>query len=202
MIKAVIFDFDGVLADTFDKTLDICRQLFTDVSLDDFKDHHNGNVYEKPVIKFNKKDEEIYHQEYLKRADAKRFFPLIEQIKQISRYHKLYIISSNSEISINKYLELTGVEKYFERVMGVETEKSKKAKFKILFNECAHKPDNCVFVTDTLGDLLEAKAVNIRTIAVTWGYHDEIRLKSGNPDTIIHNFDELAESIDKFHNSI
>jgi len=200
MAKAIIFDFDGVLADTFDKALDICRQLFTDVTLDDFLNHHNGNVYEKPVMKFDKKGEEFYHQEYLKRADANRFFPLIGQLELICKNYKLYIISSNSEISIKKYLKLTGADKYFERVMGVETEKSKKTKFRMLFDEYGYKPDECVFVTDTLGDILEAKHAKIKTIAVTWGYHDKKRLESGNPEIIINDFSQLLPAIEKINN--
>ena len=70
----------------------------------------------------------------------------------------------------------------------------------MLFDEYKLKPDECIFVTDTLGDLLEAKELNIGTIAVTWGYHEEERLKFGHPDIIINNFDELIPSIEKFGN--
>ncbi len=130
MIKAIVFDFDGVLANTFDKTLDICRELFPDISIEDFKNHHNGNVYEKPLMHFTEKDNNYYIQEYLRRADANRFFPLLKELEELSKNYKLFVVSSNSEMCIKKYFRLTKADKYFEIIMGMETEKSKKKKFR------------------------------------------------------------------------
>jgi phosphoglycolate phosphatase len=197
MVKAVIFDFDGVLADTFDKTLGICRELFGDVSLDTYLDHHNGNVYEKPLMHFTEEDQEYYKREYLRRADASRFFPLLKEVKKLSNQYKLFIVSSNSEMCINKYLMLTETQKYFKKVLGMETEKSKKKKFKMIFADYKFSPSECLFITDTLGDLLESREVDVRSIAVTWGYHDKKRLGIGHPDLIISNFSELLPAINE-----
>ena len=81
----------------------------------------------------------------------------------------------------------------------METEKSKKKKFRMTFEEYSLLPSECVFITDTLGDLLEANLLEVPTIAVTWGYHDETRLKYGKPHNIIHEFDDLPGAIDSFN---
>jgi len=46
MIKEVIFDFDGVLIDSFDLIRSIWDEQGKGVSVDLFKDHHNGNIFE------------------------------------------------------------------------------------------------------------------------------------------------------------
>jgi phosphoglycolate phosphatase len=195
MVKAVIFDFDGVLADTFDKTLGICRELFGDVTLENFLDHHNGNVYKSSLMSFSQDDIDYYNREYLRRADASRFFPLLKEVRSLSKDYQLFIVSSNSEVSINKYLKLTEIEKCFKKVLGMETEKSKKKKFKMIFTDYKFSPSECLFITDTLGDLFESREVNIKSIAVTWGYHDKERLEMGHPDLIISDFSELLPAI-------
>jgi phosphoglycolate phosphatase len=195
-IKAVIFDFDGVLADTWDTSISICKKVGLDFTVDDFKDHHNGNVYEKPVLEFKKQQVADFFTESIKRATAGNLFPLLKELEQIDQKYKMFIISSNSEISISKYFLLGKWTSFFEKIYGRETDNSKVKKFEILFQEYSLKPEECVFVTDTLGDLLEGAKVGVKTLAVTWGYHGEMRLRKGNPSKIIHNFNELSEAIE------
>lgn len=57
------------------------------------------------------------------------------------------------------------------------------------------KKDECIFITDTLGDILEANEVGIGTIAVDFGYHERKRLEKGNPLKIISKFEELIETV-------
>lgn len=55
-MKVTIFDFDGVLADTYDFNKEITKKTGHDVSHEDFKAHHDGNVFEKPIIPFSEED--------------------------------------------------------------------------------------------------------------------------------------------------
>ena len=49
-MKAIIFDFDGVLADTADFNKNLTKEVGHDVSEEEFKAHHDGNVMEQPRI--------------------------------------------------------------------------------------------------------------------------------------------------------
>ena len=92
MLKAIIFDFDGVIADTYDKNLEIFREIFKDLDEETFKDHHNGNVYEKPAVHFSEEESEYFFAEYLKRAHADRFFPIMHHLTDLAEEYKLFII--------------------------------------------------------------------------------------------------------------
>ena len=55
------------------------------------------------------------------------------------------------------------------------------------------KPEETVLIGDTRHELEVAKKVGIKTIAVTWGFDSEEKLKSMNPDFLIHNIKELED---------
>lgn len=47
------------------------------------------------------------------------------------------------------------------------------------------------FVTDTAGDVIEGNRAEVKTIAVTWGFHDRERLEKAKPDIIVNTPEEL-----------
>ena len=57
--------------------------------------------------------------------------------------------------------------------------------------------EDAVFITDTLGDVKEAKKLNIKTIAETFGFHNRERLEQGDPYIIVDTWDEIEEEIQK-----
>ncbi len=200
MLKAIIFDFDGVIADTFQMCLNIHRDNKRNITTKLYRDFHNGNVYESKVLKFTEKETKNFWKCYCDNVSSKHLFPVKEQISQLAKKQKIFIISSTTECVIADFLSSTGMKKYFQKIMGVETHKSKVEKFKMIFKEYRLEPKECIFVTDTLGDLREAKKVGVPTIAVTWGYHGKTRLKKGSPNLMIHDFKELVPAIDKLKN--
>ncbi|MFZ3015756.1 MAG: HAD hydrolase-like protein, partial [Minisyncoccia bacterium] len=46
-------------------------------------------------------------------------------------------------------------------------------------------PKDVVFITDSLGDILEGNECGVKSIGVTWGLHGRETLKKGNPVAII-----------------
>jgi len=197
MIKAIIFDFDGVIHDTLTIAYSINNKLMPDVTLEAYKDFFNGNIYEHTDIpKENyKKYFEMQHLEYehlLVKGSIKK------TIKTLSKKFKLFIISSNQEKTINMYFKNNSMQNIFSEILGFETHKSKEKKFRMILDKYQLKKDEIIFVTDTLGDIIEANKVGILTIAVDFGFHGKERLKIGKPAKIISKFTELLEAVESF----
>ena len=191
-MKAVIFDFDGVIADTYDYGKSIVEKIGHDVSDDVFKAHHDGNVYEEPKISFTEESSEEYFKKYYENVHETKPFISLNQIKLFDKNYDLFIISSNIEKGIEKFL-LHNKMNYFKEVLGKDFHKSKIEKFKYLFKKYDLKKEDCIFITDTLWDIFEWHKVWVETIAVDFWFHERERLKKWNPFKIVSNFDEILE---------
>jgi len=195
-MKAIIFDFDGVIHDTFKISYDANLKANGDMSLDEYKDMFNGNLYkhkiispEKTIIYFK-----ITGPEYDK-LEIKEHIK--EELLKLKEKYLLFIISSNSEKILHKYFEKNHSAHIFKEILGVETHKSKIEKFKMLFDKYDLTKNDCVFVTDTLGDILEANKLEIDSIAVDFGFHERERLEKGNPKKIVSQFKDILPAIEE-----
>jgi len=199
MIEAIIFDFDGVIHDTFDIAHGTLKHFYPDISAEEYKSMFEGNIYAHTKVG------PICQETFFKIQHPKyESLEIREEIKKelihLKQSYPLYIISSNSEKTLNTYFENNGIINLFTEVLGTETHKSKVWKFEHIMKKYGLTNDKCIFITDTLGDILEAKKLDIPTIAVDYGFHDRKRLEKGNPYKIISDFEKLESTIKEYQN--
>jgi len=191
-MKTIIFDFDGVIHDTFDLAYKINVGIFGENFTEEkYRDIFNGNIYKN--IEVSKKNSDNF---FKLQNEAFKYLKIDENIKKnlekLSKEYPLFIISSNQEEALNTYFQNNICVHIFKEVLGLETHKSKIEKFKYLFKKYNLKAEDCIFVTDTLGDILEGNGVGVRTIAVDFGFHKRDRLEKGKPFKIVSSFDEMV----------
>ena len=196
MIKAVIFDFDGVIADTYDLGRRIVKEIGHDVSEEDFKAHHDGNVFEKPKIPFTDETAKKYFEVYNENITNQKSFFTLDELKNLNLNHELFIISSNDERAIINFLSDKKITS-FKEILGVTFHKSKVYKFQHVMKKYGLRKEECILITDTVGDILEANHAGIKSIAVDFGFHERERLEKGNPFRIVSNFKEMKEVIEE-----
>ena len=199
-MKTLIFDFDGVIHNTFEFHRGKIKE-FTGIALtvDEYKAVHRKNFF------FNI-PEEFKHISWVDYAkfihndliNLKVDLKIKEKINNFSKKHNLYIVSSNSAKTINDYLINNDFINNFKEVLGFEILKSKTEKFKYIFKKYKTKAEEGLFVTDTLGDIVEANEVSLKTVAVDFGFHCRETLSEGSPIEIVSSFDELSEIIKKY----
>ena len=82
--------------------------------------------------------------------------------------------------------------------MGSDVHKIKLEKIRMIFEKHGINSDDCVFVTDTLGDLREAKNAGLNCLAVTYGFHSKGTLKKGNPAGFIKTPEDIPIEIENY----
>jgi beta-phosphoglucomutase-like phosphatase (HAD superfamily) len=100
MFKALIFDFDGVIGDTYDMNFTLSRLFDPGITKQDFEDHHNGNVWAEPKIKISMEEVKILFEKQREIFTKKHLFPVKEILGRYSQDAKIFIISSSSEKNI------------------------------------------------------------------------------------------------------
>lgn len=192
-IKAIILDFDGVVHNTFDfhrkKIAEFSGVLLSE---NDFRKIHNGNFF-KNENKQLKDIDWLAYRDFIYESQCKLRTEdsIKDTLLKLGKIVDLFIVSSGGKENIFDYLRNNNIAEVFKEVLGLESHRSKIDKFIYLFQKYSLNSDNCIFVTDTLGDILEANKLNIRTIAVDYGFHPKETLNMGKPCEIISDLSEI-----------
>jgi len=199
-MKLVIFDFDGVLVNTTELIFKILKDENGNLTLDLFKDFSNGNIHNTigDAIKnnnFSKPDD--YHELYDDGLSTINIHDILrDTILKLKDNYKLSIISSSWGDIISSFLKKENLTNYFDDILGFDIHTSKVVKIKSLLEKYNVLPKDAVFITDSLGDILESNECDVKSIGVTWGLHDKKTLEKGNPVAIIDDPRELLKTIE------
>jgi len=200
----ILFDFDGVIADSFSVAFEVNKMVCPHLTENGYKKRFEGNIndWEKNDEKHtNKCRHNIdFFKEYVPRM--KNSVTVVSGMKEIleelSKTYNLIIISSTITEPIKEFMNKYGLEKYFIEIIGNDIHTSKVEKIKMVFEKYNICSEMCVFVTDTLGDIREAKQVMVDSIAVSWGYHEKNTILSGGPLKIVDKTEDLIAVISDY----
>ena len=107
----------------------------------------------------------------------------------------LAIATGKSRRGLDKILEKHGLRGLFHSEQVADDHPSKPNPSMILtaLNETGTDPQTAVMIGDTTFDMDMGRAAGVRTIGVSWGYHDAASLR---PDVLIDSFPDLIPAID------
>ena len=204
--KFVLFDFDGVIADSYNVAWDTARTLCKRVSEGEYRAAFEGNVHERhDALMAQVHGEECRHDldwfsiftpAFEERAQL--FSGMREVVESLSHAYILIIVSSTVTSPIQGFLEKHHIGRYFSEVMGADVHTSKHEKIKMVFEKYGISASQCIFVTDTLGDMREAKAADVGAIGVAWGFHSRETLAKGEPFRIVERPEEISPAISAY----
>lgn len=194
----ILFDFDGVIASTFRMCFDIVRQANPSETKQSFRQRFVANTSNREITSLAMAAGIDFFSEYSNRIlDQSLVNGLTDVLEFIGENFTTIIVSSTTSVPIKKYLDHHDLSKYFSALFCNDIPTPKSEKFKIIIKHFQTEPSECVFITDTLGDIKEAHKVRIPSIGVTWGYHDEAIIRSGNPVTTIDYPTQLKGAIEE-----
>ncbi len=205
----IIFDYDGVLADTLDDLIrfgqEACNQLGVNhfVTKDDLSNLEvmsfatYGRACEAPenlVDEFVKICLSLFAE---KESPPAIFTGLSEVIRHFSASHMLAIVTTNSSQNVHAFLVQHGLDSFIHAVYGVDSPGSKAQKISMARNLLLeNRQQEPVFmIGDALSDVRAAKEAGVTSIAVTWGHQSLKTLLRGEPDYVVNSPNSLIDVI-------
>jgi HAD superfamily hydrolase (TIGR01549 family) len=207
-VKIVIFDFDGTIADTFDAVLRITSKLAVELG---YKPptpeevQRLRNLDSREIIKQSKIP--LFRLPFLLkrlktelRQEIKKLKPIpgmsdtLIQLRQ--RDHLLGIVTSNSQDNVKAFLATHGLDQLFSFIYSGTTLFGKGRVINRLLKQHNLDYHRVVYVGDETRDIEAAQNIQIRVVAVTWGFNSEEALLNQNPDFLIHRPLELIDVIE------
>lgn len=196
----VVFDLDGVIVDSLKMFWKVEDYLFKKfgrkgITLLEYQRAFLGNPWKSLFKrgKFSKREQRqlvamtgpLTKQHYKKVRLHKGIKPVI---KKLSEEYPLVIISSTPEKSIEFVLKKYKIKKHFKKYYGAESGIEKTTKFMKCQKEFGKK---IIFITDSVGDIREAKKMKIPTIGVGWGYQPASWVKKAKPTYFVRKPAEI-----------
>lgn len=195
----LIFDFDGVIADTYAMNWKIVHELFPEVPEEAYRiDHHRGNVFADSVVPFTPTTVEAYYVLYRERLSVAHLASALPTLQTLAANFQFHIVSSNCELAITRALSEAGIITHFKHILGQQAHQSKVEKFKMIAHHEQIDLKDALFVTDTIGDIKEANQVELPTIAVTFGYHPK-ELLAEYDVPLAHSWEEVQQIVEAMY---
>ncbi len=212
-IKAIIFDFDGTIANTlpytFAKIIEIAKKYkikeenkiiekLSSMTPKELLRSFNISWLKYPFIIWEiKKTQKLlyYH------LDKIEVFSGIKKTVQLlnKKNIKVFIYSSNLKKNIDYFLEKNDLKKYFERVYVGSNLLGKNKDLENILKKEGLKKNEVLYVADEIRDVLACKKAGIKIIGVSWGLAGEKNLKKHNADFIIKKPLEIIKVVECFN---
>ena len=209
MLKAVLFDWDGTLADTRQVIVAAFQQAMREVDVEveaEFIERRIGTGGEQTIKEILQASTVPFDEALVKRLSARKvqaeikmsdtvkLFPgALELLNALQGKAKVALASMNNRPVVDYLLGSMKIRELFTVVVTVE-EVSKFKPDPEIFLKTASKlgclPADCVVVEDSIFGVQAAKAAGMSCIAVLTGVYSREELETANPGLIIDSLTE------------
>ena len=202
--QIVLFDFDGVLADTLDDMLRfaeaVCSKLgfsrtptLEDLdALDRMEFAEFGRRLELPEDKIQDFVRDSFQMFSQRETPPRLFEGMGDVVIQLSVASKIGIVSGNTSSVIRRFLDYYGLTRYVNIVLGADTPGSRPEKIRQAVKGLGQRMGEKAFmVGDAVSDIRAARAASVVSIAVGWGHQSGEKLMQAKPDYFVRSPVEL-----------
>ncbi|WP_422133296.1 HAD family hydrolase [Endozoicomonas sp. ALD040] len=198
----ILFDMGGVIADSWQPFFSFWSEVLIKLDAEDLATEEQvlalfeGNFFKKlsqqvagdKVQHALMNHARLAHLEFMKNC---RSIPDVsESLQHLGQHFPLYLITSNFTQAAEHFLNNQNI-RCFRGIMGMEQSFIKTDKIRTVMKQ--HPDQPCYFVSDTSGDLHEAREAGAVPVAVSWGWHNRKTLEDAKPAFILDNPSELLD---------
>lgn len=208
----ILFDLDGTLTDSADgvtRSVQHALKMYNiSATTDELKPfigpplHHSF----QEVYGFSEPESyravEFYRDYYRdKGIYENRLYPGITEmlIKLQQKGMQLFVATSKPTVFARRVLEHFGIDRYFKLITGSNLDGTRVLKAEVieavLIEAGGLQPETTVMVGDREHDIFGARAHNLDSIAVSYGYGPLEELVAAKPSAIVHSVSELADTL-------
>jgi phosphoglycolate phosphatase len=196
--KLVMFDFDGVIADSWCGQKGTCVDTLREYGLDEFatsatfRDLLESNWFDA-LARAGVPDHVVTElEERFGSGPSPDLFPgMAEVIERLSQAHTVVVITSSDTEHVRRILDERQVRGVAE-VVGGDVEPSKTRKIRAARSRYGESLEPW-YVCDTVGDVAEAREAGATVVGASWGWHGEERLLRADPDLIARRPSDLLD---------
>lgn len=207
-IRAVVFDWDGVLLDSLQASLNVYNGILKSLRLkpvnmyklraassSDWRTFYlNLGIREDQWLKANDLWSPLY------RKEEPILFPDVKRILSFLKRNKLSLgVASNGQTErVGAEIERLGVQSFFEaKVFHEDVQSRKPSPEPILLSLKLLKVETsqAVYIGDTPDDVIASRRAGVRSVALTRGLALRERLESEEPDYIFEDLREMATGL-------
>lgn len=204
-LSAVLFDFDGTLANTIPGIMATMEGMVNNTSLD-FSLAKAKALIGRPLVEMgvelvgqDKSSDFLnaYFEQY-QHLGAKmiEFFPGVRELVMDIRSHGILtaVVTSKRSKSLNYNLEVLKAGELFDLLVSndrTELHKPHPAPVEYALEHLGVEAKESLMVGDTQYDILSGRGAGVDTIGVTWGVESEEQISKSHPTSIVHSVPEL-----------
>jgi pyrophosphatase PpaX len=201
--KLILFDFDGVIANTLPfilaNSIEAARIMGIEIAIDETKVRKLKKMeFEELGIaigipKERKNDFLALMLELSAKNDTEIFPGICDIFEELSSCN-LCINTGNSKKTVRVFLEKYNIDRYIKLILDKE-EGNKVEKIKNAMDVMKIPNNNTYMIGDAISDIEAAKQSKVHSIAVKWGNQDFDMLVDSKPEYLIDNAMEIVRII-------
>lgn len=206
-MAAIIFDFDGTIADSFEVIVDIFERItkrpekLTAVAIDELRGYPLEIVANRLKISWWKMPFLLFRGRRMmsrRMAEIPLFPGIAKVIEELhAEGHELFLVSSNSNRNVRKFLKAHHLYKYFVEIRGNAGLIGKPRILRKLVRSNSLEMKDCIYVGDETRDILATRVIGMRIIAVSWGFANTDFLKSMQPTALANRPQEIVHILEE-----
>ncbi|MBO9998148.1 MAG: HAD-IA family hydrolase [Cyanobacteria bacterium SID2] len=206
-IEVVVFDFDGTIADTLDAIVGIVNELAqtfgypvaSPEELETYKNLSSRQILRRSGISLFQLPFVILKAQRALSAQIDRLQPFVEIEASLRALkgsgYKLGILTSNSQKNVEAFLQANQLDRHFDFIYSGLTVFGKERLFRKMLRRENLDRERIVYIGDETRDIESARNVQIKSIAVSWGFNSRQALLKFGPDRAIDSPRELLSAV-------
>jgi phosphoglycolate phosphatase/pyrophosphatase PpaX len=197
--KALLFDLDGTLLDSFPVHYEVYKSMFArfgiQINKEKFLSTYSPDWYKTyEAMELPRENWELANSYWLQEAEkhSPGLFPGVHKtLSKLSEFFTLGLVTSGSKTRVINDLDRTGIKHFFKTIVtgdDITNPKPSPESLNLALSNIGKKANESIYIGDTSVDYQMAKACGVYFIGVKSAFNS---LSSNHPDYNIHSITDL-----------